>query len=131
MCLKIQKKHFILMYMAFILLFILHLMLWYLSLIEGTITLFQISLLSDPSGIDRCFIHTEYKLLLSFGRYSCQFFRRNFSLGYILSLQKSLISLTNIKSSPDHPVLSRLVVLDVLCTLCIVDSNVLIFFSAQ
>jgi hypothetical protein len=56
-------------------------MLWYLSLIDGTMTLFQISFGFDPSGIDRCFIHTEYKLLRSFGRYSTQFFRRNFSFG--------------------------------------------------
>ena len=111
--------------MLLILLFMLHLMPWYLSLIEGTITLSQISLFSDPSGIDRCFIHTVYRLLLSFGRYSCQFFCRNFILGYSLSLQKSLTFLTNINSSPDHPVLSRLVDLDVLRMLFIVVSNIL------
>ena len=110
--------------MLLILLFILHLMLWYLSLIDGTITLSQISLLSDPSGIDRCFIHTEYRLLVSFGRYSFQFFRRNFSLGYSLSLQKSLTSLTKTNSSPFHPVLSRLgVPIDVRCMSFIFDSN--------
>ena len=96
----------------------LHFMLWYLSLIAGTITLSQISIGSDPSGIESCFIHKEYKLLRSFGRYSCQFFLRNFSLGYSLSLQKSLISLTKLISSPVHPVLLRLGVLE-----CHIPSN--------
>ena len=49
------------MYMDLILLFILHLMLWYLSLIEGTITLLQISLyrVQAPSIIWQIFLLME------------------------------------------------------------------------
>ena len=99
------------MYIPLILVVMLHRMLWYFSLIEGTITLLQMSIGSDLSGIDRFFITTQHKLIRSFGRYSCQFFFRNFSLGYSFSLQKSFIALTKFISSPVHSVLSRLSVL--------------------
>ncbi len=114
------------------LLFRLHFKFVYFILIDRTITLSQISILSAPSGIFNFCIQSEYKLVGLSGRTSCHPSLRNLYLGKRKFLQKRLTVLAKFVSSPVHWYSSRTFVL--LCRLAIFDldfsnSKDLIFLS--
>ncbi len=88
------------MYIDLILLFRLHFMCWYFVMIEGTITLSQISLSSAPLGIRKWCMQSKYKLFFFSSRISFHPSLRNLNFGNRKYQQKLFTVSAKVVSSP-------------------------------